>query len=171
MLSGTLFAALSLLASTPAMSQSIGTQPTLGQSSPLERTISFGPKVGVSTGPEQLVLGGSVEISNITSQPIGISAGGLVGLGDGLTTYRAFGHATYDFPLTGQDITLYPLGGISFIRYDFNCDEFFGSAFDCSFNEFGLDIGGGATYQNFKAEIWLGLGDVPDATLSLSYLF
>ena len=160
-----------LFISQSAMAQSKAPALSTKSSASLEQKISFGPTLGVSLTPEQLVLGGTVVVSNVASQPFGISAGGLLGLGDNLTTIRGFGHAFYEFPLTGQDFSLHALGGLSVIRYDFNCGELFGADFDCDSTNLGIDLGGGATHGNFRGEVWLGIGDVPDATLSLSYIF
>ena len=127
------------------------------------------PRLGVTLGPEQLVVGvgfvlaGIADITHLEARP-GID----LGFGDNQTTLRASANLGYSVPTSGGDVRVTPEVGIS-VQY---------SSFDAPGNDgetqrsesdtnLGLNIGAAAQAGDLIFEAIVGLGDISDISITV----
>lgn len=130
-----------------------------------------GPRVGFSTGPDQLVFGGQLIIGEIAPD-LTFDPSLEFGFGDHATIIAANFDLHYHFVVSGSAWRPYAGGGLSlnFIEID----RGFGN--DLSDTEVGgsLIVGAGVPTQSgnrFFGEMKLGLGDVPDLKVMVGWNF
>lgn len=124
---------------------------------------TFGPHIGFSTGPDQVVFGGQLQMGDIAPQ-IDFVPGVDVGFGDDATVVSLNGDFHYRFVVEGMTWQPYAGGGVAihFISFDNP-----GPLSDRSFTRAGGTIVGGADVptkggSRFFVEGKIGLGDGPD---------
>ena len=137
----------------------------------------WGPRVGVSTDPDQVVGGVQFDLGefarNVRFQP-----SAEIGFGDHVTTLQFNAMVAYYFPIKAQ-VTPYAGGSISAAFYDFdsNCGGF-GRSFGCESHDTKIGpVGVGGIEmklsgkRRFLAELQVGFTDLPDAKLVAGWLF
>lgn len=134
---------------------------------------SYGPRVGFSSSPDQLVLGGQLSVAGITPE-ITFDPNVEAGFGDNLTViaFNLDGH--YHFDLANSNWRPYAGAGvgINFISIDLPP----GFSGDASTTEIGLNLIGGAgkataSGNEFFGELKLGIGDIPDFKILVGWNF
>lgn len=130
-------------------------------------SLRIGPRVGLTSDPDQINLGGTLAFSRVMHPRIGVDVTGLVGLGDNLTVMRFMSNVLFFVPLQ-RGLRAFPLLGVEFDYYDADCGNGFG---DCSGTEVGLNLGGGLDFRRFRIDAWFGFGDIVEVTVSGAYLF
>ena len=135
--------------------------------SPTGPVIGFGVRGGLFFDLDGIFAGGQVNIGNLIPQVPALRFEGIgeLGLGFGGVDFfaiRLMGHGKYLFELKDVPVTPFALAGLQLTYYNFDGG---------SNTELGLDIGGGVEYLQFGAELALGLGDVPDISLTGYYRF
>jgi ribosomal protein L27 len=132
----------------------------------------WGPRVGISSNPDQLVVGGQIVISEIAPR-ISFEPDVELGFGDDVTLVAINGDFHYNFEVSGSDWTPYAGFGIG-VNF-FEVDE--PAPFeDHSDTEVGGNILIGASVptsrgNRFFSELKLGLGDIPDLKLLVGWNF
>lgn len=144
---------------------------TLAGSHAAARPLSLGVRGGVSLDPDQLVIGGSLLLPGLAAETDGIDFSGLLGIGDHVTTVRASANYYYGFLVSGGDVTVFPLGGLTIQYYSADCPDVPGFEIDCSGTEVGANLGGGAAFGPLRGELWIGVGDVTEIALTGAYFF
>jgi hypothetical protein len=140
--------------------------------------LRYGARAGFSVNPDQLVLGGHVQIHDLFEMAPGLvlEPSLTLGFGDRTTTVQVSGDFKYAFELQAEaaPIEIYPLLGLGVAHYAFdnpNCD-LIGQV--CSTTEIGLELGGGASVGPWAADLVIGLsGDpgIPDLRVLGSFTF
>jgi hypothetical protein len=129
-----------------------------------------GVRIGLTSDPDQLVLGGFLSLDDLMTKNLRLEPSLLAGIGDDFTTVRLCGHFKYLFPDVAEDFVFYPIGGISIWYWNWDYERY-GTKLSDSGTEVGLDIGGGASYEDFSLDVTLGIGDTPDFLVTFSYRF
>lgn len=132
---------------------------------------AFGPRVGVSTGPDQLVLGGQLDLGEVAPD-LTFTPSGELGFGDHTTTIQLNGDFHYHFRVQGSPWRPYLGGGIGIAFYSFDVP----APFDDSDTAVGANVVAGAIVptqsgSRFFTELKLGIGDVPDLQILVGWNF
>jgi hypothetical protein len=136
---------------------------------------SYGPRVGFSTSPDQLVVGGQLSVGNVTPE-ITFDPNVELGFGDNATLIAFNLDLHYHFDISGSNWSPYVGAGvgINFISIDLPP----GVSADNSFTKVGGQLIGGASVptasgNKFFGELKLGLGDsaIPDMKLLVGWNF
>jgi len=142
---------------------------------------SWGPRVGVSSDPDQIVGGVQFDLGEFADH-VRFQPSAEIGLGDHVRTIQANIMVAYYFPVKAS-VTPYAGGSISAAFYDFSSDcRGFGNSFfgrgrcDGNKTEIGpVAVGGIETTlsgkSRFLAELQLGFGDLPTAKLIAGWQF
>jgi hypothetical protein len=132
----------------------------------------WGPRIGVSLNPDQLVLGGQLIIGEIAPD-VTFDPNLELGVGDDVTVIALNLDAHYHFAIEGSTWRPYAGGGIgiNFISFDLPPP-----ARDDSVTEIGLNVilGAGVPTQSgnrFFAELKFGIGDIPDLKMLVGWNF
>lgn len=134
----------------------------------------FGPTVGFSSSPDQIVIGGFADLGEITP-PIGLKLSADIGFGDNFTVVTAGPSVVGEIPV-GQGRGFAGLFvGIGHIRYSYD-EEIFG--IDVSYNDTELVAALDAGYQmgmengnGLLFDLKIGLSDRhPDFKLGVGYI-
>jgi hypothetical protein len=134
---------------------------------------SYGPRVGFSSNPDQLVVGGQLSVGNVTPE-ITFDPNVELGFGDNVTLIAFNLDMHYHFDLSGSNWRPYAGAGlgINFVSEDLPPGI---SADNSSTNVGGQLIGGAsvptASGNQFFGELKLGIGDVPDFKLLVGWNF
>lgn len=131
-----------------------------------------GPRVGFSTGPDQLVFGGQLIIGEIAPS-LTFDPSLEFGFGDDVSTIAVNFDLHYHFVVSGSNWRPYAGGGVAVVFYDFDTNRF---GVDDTQTEVGgsLVLGAGVPTQSgnrFFGEMKLGLGDVPDLKMLVGWNF
>ena len=131
---------------------------------------AWGPRVGFSSDPDQLLFGGQLDLGNLAPD-LTLTPNAEIGFGDDATTFALSGDLHYHFRLQGSPWRPYVGGGITFIHI--SVDTPVG---DVSDTEVGASILGGAIVptqsgSRFFVEGKFGLGDVQDFKLLVGWNF
>jgi hypothetical protein len=137
----------------------------------------WGPRVGFSSSPDQVIGGVQFDLGEFASD-VRFQPSVEVGFGDDVTTLQANFMVSYYFPVQAQ-VTPYAGGEITAAFYDFDthCPGFnFGRPCDDSDTKIGPAAVGGIETKlrggsRFLAEIQIGFSDVPDAKIVAGWLF
>lgn len=132
---------------------------------------AFGPRIGVSTGPDQLALGGQLELGELAPD-LTFMPNLEFGFGDNVTTVQINGDVHYHFQIQGSVWRPYVGGGIGIAFYNFDAGRFG----DHSDTEVGANLIVGAiaptrSGSRFFSELKLGVGDLPDLKLLVGWNF
>jgi len=134
-------------------------------------TTGIGPRVGFSSGPDQLVFGGHVVIGEVAPD-ITFDPSLEIGLGDNLTTLAFNFDLHYHFKTSTQWRPYAGAGAtISVVSFDSGTYGNRDSNTDVGGS---VIIGAGVPTQSgnrFFSELKLGLGDVPDLKLMVGWNF
>lgn len=131
---------------------------------PAHADFRFGVRGGLSSNPDQLVLGGSAWFYGLAPRLV-IDGNLLLGVGDNVTSVRINGDFKYLIPAGA--VLLYPTLGPSLQFFRADCP----TGFDCSGSEVGINFGGGVALQRFAFDLQLGLGDISEITMTATYFF
>lgn len=131
-----------------------------------------GPRVGFSTGPDQIVFGGQLIIGEIAPQ-LTFDPSLEFGFGDNLTLISTNLDLHYHFVVQGSTWRPYAGGGVAIHFVQFDNPAPFG---DNSETDIGgsLIVGAGVPTQagnRFFSELKLGLGDTPDLKIMVGWNF
>jgi hypothetical protein len=125
---------------------------------------AFGPRIGISTDPDQLVLGGQLDLGEIAPD-VTLTPNLELGIGDDFTVFALNGDLHYHFLIQGSPWRPYVGGGlgINFISFDAPA----GFQGDDSEVEIGANLIAGAIVptrsgSRFFTELKFGLGDIPE---------
>jgi hypothetical protein len=131
----------------------------------------IGPRVGISSDPDQLVIGGQAIIGEIAPD-LTFDPNLEFGFGDDATVIAANFDMHYHFVIEGSAWRPYAGAGVglNFIEVDRGFGE------DFSDTEVGLNLIGGAgvptqSGNRFFGELKLGLGDIPDLKILVGWNF
>ena len=121
-------------------------------------TTAYGPRLGFSTDPDQLVVGGQIELGEMAPDLTFIPNIEL-GFGDNVTTIQLNADVHYHFRVSGSAWRPYVGGGLGIAFYDFDN----GAGSD---SEFGLNVIGGSIVptkggSRFFVELKLATSDLP----------
>jgi len=124
---------------------------------------SAGPRVGVSSSPDQLVVGGQLGLSEFAPN-WSFDPNAELGFGDHVTTIQLNFDAFYHFRIQGSDWRPYVGPGIGIAFYSFDLPPGFRDESD---TEVGLNVVGGFTFPAGQGRLWfmelrLGTGNLPD---------
>jgi len=141
----------------------------LAQSSGL---MGYGPRVGFSVGPDQLVLGGHVTIGEV-AQNVTFDPSFDLGFGDNVTTFGFNFDLHYHFEIRETNWRPYAGAGVGIYFYEHDRAGF---VRDDSHTEVGGSLVLGsmiptASSSNFFGEFKLGLGSVPDLKMLVGWSF
>jgi hypothetical protein len=130
-----------------------------------------GPRVGFSTGPDQLVFGGQLIIGEVAPS-LTFDPSLEFGFGDHVSTIAINFDMHYHFVVEGSAWRPYAGAGIALLFFDFDAPP----GVDNSDTEVGgnLVIGAGIPTQagnRFFGELKLGLGDIPDLKMMVGWNF
>jgi hypothetical protein len=126
----------------------------------------FGIQSGLTDDPDAWFFGGHLFVTGPfgTEPRLAFEPSAEIGFDDDYTTLRFNGRFKYLFPVDRVDV--YPLGGLAIYHLSLdNCEG------NCSDTELGLDVGGGVRGRRLSFDLALGLGDIPDVTLTVGYTF
>ena len=126
-----------------------------------------GIRGGITDDPDTFFLGIQAEFQ-IGRQPLVIEPSLDFGIGEGGADFfslRGNLHFKYRIRVAPRQ-SVYPLFGPSL--YLIHVDDCNG---DCTRTDLGFDLGFGYSYSRFSIELGVGVWDVPDITLTLSYTF
>lgn len=131
---------------------------------------AWGPRLGFSSGPDQFVFGGQLDLGNLAPD-LTLTPNVEIGLGDNATTFALNGDLHYHFRVQNSPWRPYVGGGIGFTHI--SIDTPFG---DVSDTDVGASILGGAIVptqsgSRFFVEGKLGLGDIADFKLLIGWNF
>lgn len=137
--------------------------------SPAYAGLGFGLRAGVSSEPDQILVGGHMRLTGlIPSAPaLWFEPNVTAGFGDHLTTIQVSGDVKYGLPVGGFVIA--PLFGLSYAHYTFDSD----ACGDCSDGRFGIHLGVGFLFkQQLGVDLVIALSDdLPDARIMAQYNF
>ncbi len=124
---------------------------------------SVGPRVGVSIDPDQVVLGGQMQIAEFAPN-WSFDPNVELGFGDDVTTIQLNFDAYYHFRIRGSEWRPYVGPGLGIAFYSWDAPPGFP---DHSDTEVGLNVVGGFTFPAGSGKLWftelrLGVGDLPD---------
>ena len=131
---------------------------------------TWGPRLGFSTGPDQFLVGGQLNFSEMAPN-IAFAPNIDIGFGDNVTTICLNGDLHYMFSLRNSVWRPYVGAGVGITFEDFDSDVGGGS---------NTDVGGsviiGATAptkrgSKFFSELKLGIGDIADFKLLVGWNF
>lgn len=127
---------------------------------------AIGPRVGVSSSPDQLVLGGQLDLGEIAPD-LTLTPNLELGFGDDITVVQLNGDLHYHFLIQGSPWRPYAGGGLGIAFYD---------ADRASDTEVGLNVILGAIVptrsgSRFFTELKLGIADLPDLKLLVGWNF
>ena len=130
-----------------------------------------GPRIGFSSGPDQVLFGGQLDLGNIAPD-LTLNPNGEIGFGDDATTISLCGDLHYHFQLNDSPWRPYVGAGIGFTHISVDLGPFG----DASDSFVGMNIIGGAIVptqsgSRFFAEMKLGIGDIPDFKLLIGWNF
>ena len=131
-----------------------------------------GPRVGFSTGPDQLVFGGQLIIGEIAPQ-LTFDPSLEFGFGDNVTLISTNLDLHYHFVVQGSSWRPYAGGGLGIHFVQFDSPAPFG---DNSETDIGgnLIVGAGVPTQagnRFFGELKIGVGDAPDLKMMVGWNF
>jgi len=132
-------------------------------------TTEIVPRLGVTLGPEQFVVGvgfilaGIADITHLEARP-GID----LGFGDHQTTLRASANVGYSVPTSGGDVRVTPEVGISvqYSSFDVTPGDG-GSVRSDSDTNLGLNLGAAAQAGDLIFEAMVGLGHISDISITV----
>jgi opacity protein-like surface antigen len=132
---------------------------------------AIGPRVGISTDPDQLVLGGQLDLGEIAPD-LTFTPNIELGFGDDITTIQMNGDFHWHFAVQGSPWRPYVGGGIGVAHYNVDLGPFG----DFSTTEVGANLIGGAIVptqsgSRFFVEVKFGLGDLPDLKALVGWNF
>ena len=132
----------------------------------------WGPRVGFSVNPDQLVFGGQLIIGEVAPD-LTFDPNLEFGFGDHLTVIAANFDLHYHFAVSGSQWRPYAGGGIGINFIEFDNNRF---ANDSSDTQMGgnLIVGAGvptASGNRFFGELKFGLGDIPDLKMLVGWNF
>jgi hypothetical protein len=138
---------------------------------------SWGPRVGVSSNPDQIVGGVQFDLGEF-AEHVRFQPSAEVAFGNHVNTIQANVMVAYYFPVE-SNITPYAGGSISAAFYDFSSScRGFARGFGCDHHDTRIApiaVGGIETKlsgkRRFLAELQLGFGDLPDAKIMVGWLF
>ncbi len=144
-----------------ALAQSGGTAPV---------ATAWGPRFGFSSGPDQFIFGGQLDLGNITPD-LTLTPNVDIGIGDNATTIGLNGDIHYHFRVQNSPWRPYVGAGLAFTHISIDVGPR-----DVSDTDVGLAIIGGAivptqTGSRFFVEGKLGLGDAHDFKLLIGWNF
>jgi len=129
----------------------------------------WGPRVGISSGPDQILFGAHFDFGNFAPN-VGFRPHVHLGLGDNLTTLSAAADAFYRFTLTESSWRPY-LGGTFGLLY-VNVDRAFGDASDTDLQLMLLGgVEGRFGGNRMMFELKLELVDAPDLIALVGWTF
>jgi hypothetical protein len=133
---------------------------------------SWGPRVGFSSNPDQIVFGGQMTISEIAPN-LSFDPNLELGFGDNATVVAFNLDMHYNFEVSGANWRPYAGAGIgiNFVQVDTGP---FGADASDTFVGGNLIVGASVPTQSgskFFGELKLGLGDVPDLKLMVGWNF
>lgn len=136
-------------------------------------TNAIGPRIGISMDPDQLVLGGQLDLGELAPD-LTFAPNLELGFGDDITTIQINGDLHYHFLVQGSAWRPYVGGGLGVAFYSFDAPPGFQG--DDSQTEVGLNIIGGAIVptragSRFFAELKLGIADLPDIKILAGWNF
>ena len=132
---------------------------------------AIGPRIGVSSSPDQLVLGGQLDLGELAPD-LTFAPNLELGFGDNVTTVQLNGDFHYHFLIHNSPWRPYVGAGIGIAFFNFDLGPFG----DASETDVGANIIGGAIVptrsgSRFFTELKLGLGDIPDFKLLVGWNF
>ena len=133
---------------------------------------TFGPHIGFSTDPSQVVFGGQLQMGDVAPQ-IDLVPGVDVGVGDDLTVISLNGDFHYRFLVQGMTWQPYAGAGVAFHFVSFDNPGPIGDDSD-TFAAGTLIVGADVPTKNgsrFFVEGKLGLGDGPDFKIMAGWHF
>ena len=136
---------------------------------------SFGPRLGFSADPDQVVFGAQLMFPEVADN-LSFDPSAEIGLGDNLTLLSLNADFHYHFDISGSNWRPYAGAGatLSFISFD-DDDDFPGNDDDTELEAGGgIILGAGVPTKGgdrFFGELKLGLGDVPDFKLMVGWNF
>jgi hypothetical protein len=134
-----------------------------------EAQARFGVRGGVTDDPDSVFFGGHIAFHPGALPNFRIEPSLELGLGDAegfdILTLRFNLNFKYAIPVS-HDAAFFPLFGPALYYVDF--DDCVG---DCEESDFGINLGFGFAISGFAIELALGVEDIPDVTLTLSYTF
>jgi len=138
---------------------------------------SWGPRVGVSSNPDQIVGGVQFDMGEF-AEHLRFQPSAEIAFGDHVNTIQANVMVAYYFPVE-SNITPYAGGSISAAFYDFSSScRGFARTFACDHHDTRIGpvaVGGIETKlsgnRRFLAELQLGFADLPDAKIMVGWLF
>ena len=159
-----LLIAILLFASLPALALAQSS----GGAAPV--ATAWGPRFGFSSGPDQFLFGGQLDLGNIAPD-LTLTPNVDIGIGDHATTFAMNGDLHYHFRVEHSPWRPYVGGGLAITHI--SIDTPLG---DVSDTDLGASIIGGAIVptqsgSRFFAEGKLGLGDVHDFKLLVGWNF
>ena len=131
-------------------------------------TTEIVPRLGVTLGPEQFVVGvgfilaGIADITHLEARP-GID----LGFGDHQTTLRASANLGYSVPTSGGDVRVTPEVGISVQYSSFDVTSNGESVRSDSDTNLGLNLGAAAQAGDLIFEAMIGLGHISDISITV----
>lgn len=136
-------------------------------------TNAYGPRLGFSTDPDQIVLGGQLDLGELAPD-LTLTPNLELGFGDDITTIQLNGDLHYHFVVSGSAWRPYVGGGLGVAFYSFDAPPGFQG--DDSQTEIGLNIIGGAIVptrsgSRFFTELKLGIADLPDLKILVGWNF
>lgn len=136
-------------------------------------TNAIGPRIGVSMDPDQLVLGGQIDLGELAPD-LTFTPNLELGFGDDITTIQLNGDVHYHFLVQGSAWRPYLGGGIGVAFYSFDTPPGFQG--DDSQTEVGLNVVVGAIVptqsgSRFFTELRLGIVDLPQVKVLVGWNF
>jgi hypothetical protein len=133
---------------------------------------AWGPRVGFSSSPDQVVVGGQLDLGELAPD-LTFSPNIEFGAGDNVTVIAFNGDVDYRFRVSGSSWRPYLGAGLGVNHYEFDVPFGFPNVSD---TKVGLNIIVGAivptqTGSRFFAEARLGSSDLPDFKLMVGWNF
>ena len=131
---------------------------------------AWGPRFGFSSGPDQIVFGGQLDLGNLTPD-LTLTPNVDIGLGDNFTTFSLNGDLHYHFRVKNSPWRPYVGGALGITHSSFDSGLINSSATDI-----GAAVVGGAIVptqsgSRFFLEGRLGLGDIADFKILAGWNF
>lgn len=136
-------------------------------------TNAIGPRIGASIEPDQIVIGGQLDLGELAPD-LTFTPNLELGFGDDITTIQLNGDLHYHFLVSGSAWRPYVGGGLGVAFYSIDLPPGFQG--DDSQTEVGLNILGGAIVptqggSRFFTELKLGIADLPDLKILVGWNF
>jgi len=133
----------------------------------------WGPRLGLSSNPDQFVIGGQLDFREFTPG-LSISPNLEFGVGDNATWTALNADVKHHFVVQGSTWRPYLGGGLSVNFWNYNST--FAGVPDASGTETGFNLILGAavptrTGSRFFTEVRLGVGDIPDMKVMAGWNF